>query len=183
MGSQLLQTQLQSKEKGGKERIIPSFSTRRWHLQLCGTRADFLKQFSAQKHRDVPARDSEEKGQRVCRADNRGKRCWAEIAELTLKGRKHSTDIFSGPKQQYWWYYALLTPWLQESHAENQAMSISYIHWCIERTVRTLTLVVNFFSSNHFVYNSLKEIILPCHPGWKTGWYVQLLVSNGVIQR
>ena len=44
------------------------------HLQLCGTRADFLKQFSAQKHRDAPARDTGET-QRVCRADNRGKRC------------------------------------------------------------------------------------------------------------
>lgn len=43
--------------------------------------------------------------------------------------------------------------------------------------------MVDFFGSNDFVYNSLKEVILPCHPGWKTGWHVQRLVSDGVVQR
>lgn len=110
MGSQLLQTQLQTRRKRGRKGLFLPSAEGRQHLQLCGTRADFLKQFSAPKHRDVPVRDTKEKRQRVCRADNRGKRCWAEIAESTLKERKHNTDIFSGTKQQCWWYYAPLTP-------------------------------------------------------------------------
>lgn len=46
----------------------------------------------------------------------------------------------------------------------------------------TLALVIDLFGGDNFVDDCLEEVILPCHPGWKTG-DVQLLVANGVIQR
>lgn len=46
----------------------------------------------------------------------------------------------------------------------------------------TLALVVDLLGGDNFVDDCLEEVVLPCHPGWKTG-DVQLLVTNGVIQR
>lgn len=46
----------------------------------------------------------------------------------------------------------------------------------------TLALVIDLFGGDNFVDDCLEEVVLPRHPGWKTG-DVQLLVANGVIQR
>lgn len=46
----------------------------------------------------------------------------------------------------------------------------------------TLALVIDLFGGDNFVDDCLKEVVLPSHPGWKTG-DVQLLVANGIIQR
>lgn len=42
--------------------------------------------------------------------------------------------------------------------------------------------MIDFFGSDNFVDDRLEEVVLSCHPGWKTG-DVQLLVANGIIQR
>lgn len=46
----------------------------------------------------------------------------------------------------------------------------------------TLAFVIDLFGGDNFVDDCLEEVVLSCHPGWKTG-DVQLLVANGVIQR
>lgn len=56
-------------------------------------------------------------------------------------------------------------------------MSVSCLCW-----YSTLALVIDLFGGDNFVDNCLEEVILPSHPGWKTG-DVQLLVANGIIQR
>lgn len=88
-----------------------------------------------------------------------------------IKERKNnSITVFPSPVQ------SVQTPDVLRRVSSLASVPLSELLHC------TLALVIDLFGGDNFVDDCLEEVILPCHPGWKTG-DVQLLVANGVIQR